>query len=101
MDDVFLRIRGQYRYLWRAIDQDGAVVDVLLQERRDAASAGRFFGHLVARLGGELRTIVTDNWEVTRLPAASCCRALRTTPVDTRTIGPNCRISRPGYENGA
>ena len=60
MDEVFVRIRGQYRYLWRAVDQDGEVVDVLLQERRDAASARRFFRHLLSRLGGEPRTIVTD-----------------------------------------
>jgi putative transposase len=33
MDEVFVRIRGQQRYLWRAVDQDGEVVDALLQER--------------------------------------------------------------------
>ena len=60
IDEVFVRIRGQQRYLWRAVDQDGEVVDVLLQERRDATSARRFFRHLLARLGGEPRTIVTD-----------------------------------------
>jgi putative transposase len=60
MDEVFVRIRGQPRYLWRAVDQDGEVVDVLLQERRDSASARRFFRHLLAYLGHEPRTIVTD-----------------------------------------
>ena len=60
MDEVFVRIQGRHRYLWRAVDQDGEVVDVLLQERRDAASARRFFRHLLSRLGGEPRTIVTD-----------------------------------------
>ena len=60
IDEVFVRIRGQQRYLWRAVDQDGEVVDVLLQERRDAASAGRFFGRMLARRGHEPRTIVTD-----------------------------------------
>ena len=60
LDEVFVRIRGQYRHLWRAIDQDGEVIDVLLQERRDAASARRFFRLLLPRLGGEPRTIVTD-----------------------------------------
>jgi putative transposase len=63
MDEVFVRIRGQYRYLWRAVDQDGEVVDILLQERRDAAAARRFFGHLLAHLGGEPRTIVADKLE--------------------------------------
>jgi putative transposase len=60
MDEVFVRIQGRHRYLWRAVDQDGEVVDVLLQERRDAASARRFFRHLLTRLRGEPRTIVTD-----------------------------------------
>ena len=60
IDEVFVRIQGRQRYLWRAIDQDGEVVDVLLQERRDAASARRFFRRLLARHGGAPRTIVTD-----------------------------------------
>jgi putative transposase len=60
MDEVFVRIQSQKRYLWRAVDQDGEVVDVLLQERRDAASATRFFRRLLARLGRKPRTIVTD-----------------------------------------
>ena len=60
MDEVFVRIRGQYRYLWRAIDQDGEVVDVLLQERRDGTPAKRFFRQVLGRLRGAPRTIVTD-----------------------------------------
>ena len=60
MDEVFVRIRGQYRYLWRAVDQDGEVIDVLLQQRRDAASARRIFRHVLARLGSDPRMIVTD-----------------------------------------
>jgi len=60
MDQVFVRIGGRQRYLWRAVDQDGEVVDVLLQERRDAAAARRFFRHVLAHLGGAPRTIVTD-----------------------------------------
>ena len=60
MDEVFVRIRGHYQYLWRAVDQDGEVVDVLLQERRDAASARHFFRHMLARLGAAPRTVVTD-----------------------------------------
>ena len=60
MDEVFVRIGGRQRYLWRAVDQDGEVIDVLLQERRDAASAKRFFRHVLGCLGGEPQTIVTD-----------------------------------------
>lgn len=60
MDEVFVRIEGRQRYLWRAVDQDGEVVDVLLQARRDATSARRFLRHVLARLGGEPRRVVTD-----------------------------------------
>jgi len=60
MDEVFVRIQSRHRYLWRAVDQDGEVVDVLLQERRDATAAKRFFQQVLGRLGGAPRTIVTD-----------------------------------------
>jgi putative transposase len=60
MDEIFVRIRRKQRYLGRAVDKDGEVVEVLLQERRDATAARCFFRHLLARLGSEPRTIVTD-----------------------------------------
>jgi len=69
MDEVFDRIRGEQRYLWRAVDQDGEVVDVLVQQRRNADAARRFFKHLLARHHGGPRKIVTDklgSYTVTR-----------------------------------
>ena len=42
IDKVFVRIGGKLQYLWRAVDQDGDVVGVFLQERRDARAAKRF-----------------------------------------------------------
>jgi putative transposase len=42
IDEVFVKINGKQRYLWRAVDQDGEVVDVYLQARRDGAAAKRF-----------------------------------------------------------
>lgn len=58
LDEVFVRIRGEQRYLWRAVDQDGEVVDVLLQERRDANAAKCFIKRLLDQ--GEPRKIVSD-----------------------------------------
>lgn len=55
-----IQINGKQRYLWRAVDQDGEVVDVYLQARRDGAAAKRFFRHLLRLHGGEPRKIVTD-----------------------------------------
>ncbi|WP_371418563.1 DDE-type integrase/transposase/recombinase, partial [Acidisoma sp. S159] len=42
MDEVFIRINGEQHYLWRAVDQDGTVLDVLVQARRSAGAAKRF-----------------------------------------------------------
>ena len=60
IDEVFIKIRGKQHYLWRAVDQDGEVVDVYLQARRDGNAAKRFFRRLLRSHGGEPRKIVTD-----------------------------------------
>ena len=60
IDEVFVRINGKQHYLWRADDQDGEVVDVFLQAKRDGAAAKRFFKRLLRSYGGEPRKIVTD-----------------------------------------
>ena len=60
IDEVFVNIRGQRRYLWRAVDQDGDVVDVYLQTRRDAKAAKRFFRRLLKSHGDTPWRIVTD-----------------------------------------
>ena len=43
VDEVFIRINGKHHYLWRAVDQDGNVLDVLVQSRRNALAAKKFF----------------------------------------------------------
>ena len=60
MDEVFVRINGVQHYLWRAVDQDGEIVDIFLQKRRNATAAKRFLKRLVTKHGGEPRKIVTD-----------------------------------------
>ncbi len=60
IDEVFVKINGKQHYLWRAVDQDGEVVDVFLQAKRDGAAAKRFFKRLLKSHGGEPRKIVTD-----------------------------------------
>lgn len=59
LDEVFVKLRGRQRYFWRAVDQDREVVDVCLQERRDAKAAKRFSQRYL-KAGGELRVIITD-----------------------------------------
>jgi len=60
IDEVFVRINGKQHFLWRAVDQDGEVVDVFLQAKRDGAAAKRFFRRLLRNHGAEPRKIVTD-----------------------------------------
>src|SRR3989442_10340951 len=46
LDELFVNIQGHQRYLWRAVDQDGDVIDILVQPRRDRRAAARFFRKL-------------------------------------------------------
>jgi transposase-like protein len=43
VDETYLKVAGRWRYLYRAVDQFGQVIDVLLSEQRDTAAARRFF----------------------------------------------------------
>ena len=58
--EVFLRIGGKLQYLWRAVDQNGQVLDILVQSRRNARAARRFFRKLLKGLQYTPRVIVTD-----------------------------------------
>src|SRR5882724_3909233 len=60
LHEAFIRIRGVQHYLWRAVDQEGVVLDILVQTRRDAEAAKRFFQRLLKGLQYEPRVIVTD-----------------------------------------
>ena len=60
IDEVFVKINGKQHYLWRAVDQEGDVIDVFLQSCRDGAAAKRFFKRLLRGQGGAPRQIVTD-----------------------------------------
>ena len=60
LDELFVTIQGQRQYLWRAVDQDGDVLDILVQPRRDQRAAKRFFRKLLKGQGSEPRRLVTD-----------------------------------------
>ena len=60
LDEVFVRINGDIYYLWRAVDEDGDVIDILVQPRRDRHAAERFFRKLLKGQGREPRRLVTD-----------------------------------------
>ena len=60
VDEVYIRINGALHYLWRAVDQHGVVLDILVQERRNATAAKRFFRRLLAGLRYRPKRLVTD-----------------------------------------
>jgi putative transposase len=60
MDEVFLAIKGERHYLWRAVDQEGNVLDILVQRRRDKKAAKKFFRKLLKGLSYVPRVIITD-----------------------------------------
>ncbi|MET7354601.1 IS6 family transposase [Streptomyces mirabilis] len=60
LDEVFIKVNGELKYLWRAVDQDGNVLDILVQNRRDKAAARRFFRRLMKKTGTVPRVGVTD-----------------------------------------
>ena len=60
LDEVFCKINGQLVYLWRAVEQSGEVLDIVVQKRRDTKAAKRFFRKLLKGLQYVPRGIVTD-----------------------------------------
>jgi putative transposase len=60
LDEVFIKVHGKTHYLWRAVDQDGTVLDILVTSHRDAKAATRFFRKLLTGLRSVPRVLVTD-----------------------------------------
>ncbi len=85
VDELFLTIRGQRRYLWRAVDQDGDVIDILVTKKRDHRAAKRFFRKALKHQGKPPWQLVTDK--------------LRSYPAAHREVFPSV-VHRTGqYEN--
>jgi transposase-like protein len=60
VDETYVKIAGVWRYVYRAVDQHGQVIDVLVAARRDAAAARRFFRRALATLKVTPTEVVTD-----------------------------------------
>ncbi len=85
LDEVVITIQGEHQYLWRAVDQDGDTIDILVQRRRNKKAAIRFFRRLLKGQGGEPRWLVTDK--------------LRSYGAAHRTIMPTVTHSNHVYAN--
>ena len=60
LDELFVNIQGRQQYLWRAVDEDGDVIDILVQSRRNQRAAERFFRKLLKGQGCTPRRLITD-----------------------------------------
>jgi putative transposase len=106
LDEVFVHVSGEPYLLWRAVDQHGAEVDILLQKRRDKAAAKRFFQRLLAQYPNGPRKIITN--QLRSYPAAkaeiSALAGVKHVFVKQRresTTEPRIAISQHVNESGA
>ncbi len=105
LDEVVIGIAGKKHWLWRAVDQDGFVLDILVQSRRDKKAAKRLFRKLLKKQGRAPRVLITDKLRsygrfnasfppMTRWPTFSSAAETTTPP---QTSGPAApRPSPPG-----
>lgn len=77
VDEVLLFRKGQKRSVYRAIDEDGVVVDILLREHRDTASAQAFFRQAIERTGVIPDEVVTDDHQPYIKAVATTCPGAR------------------------
>jgi len=95
--EVFVKINGKQHYLWREVDQDGEIVDVFLQTRRDGAAAKRFFKRLLRLHNGEPRKIVTDKLRSYGVARREVIPEVIHDTSKLRIIGSSNRMSQRGY----
>ena len=82
MDETYVKIRGKWRYLYRAVDKDGNTIDFLLPAHRDKAAALRYFEKAIAQ-NGEPETVTIDK-SGSNLAALQELNADRETPIRIR-----------------
>ena len=85
LDELFVKIRGRQQYLWRAVDEDGDTIDILVQSRRNRLAALRFFRKLLKQQGCVPRRLITDK--------------LRSYPAACRTVMPSVVHCTDQYAN--
>ena len=85
LDELFVKIQGRQQYLWRAVDEDGDAIDILVQSRRNQRAAIRFFRKLPKSQGWVPRRLITDK--------------LRSYPAALRTVMPSVVHCTEQYAN--
>jgi putative transposase len=98
LDEIYIKINGEWQYLWRAVDQHGNVLDILVQSRRDAKAAKRFMAKLIKKHCRTPRVLVTDKLRSYDVAHRELMRS-STGARSTSTTGPRTPINRPGSAN--
>jgi putative transposase len=96
LDEPFVGINGQQQYLWRAVDQDGNVIDILLQSRRDQRAAERFLRRSLRGQGKQSFLIITDKLKSYAAASRTILPAVTHDTQQYATIAPRFRISPLG-----
>jgi putative transposase len=85
VDEIFVTMRGQRFYLWRAVDQDGDAIDILVTKRRNQRAAKRFFRKVLKGQGSPPWQLITDK--------------LKSYPAAHREVFPSVEHRTRQYEN--
>jgi putative transposase len=100
LDEVFIKIKGKLHHLWRAVDQDGDTLDILVQSRKNKNAAERFFRKLLKGLKYSPNKIVTDKLK----SYGAAHREMRLSAVhetaSTKTIGLKIHTNEHVNKNG-
>ena len=100
LDELFVKIQGQQQYLWRAVDEDGDVLDILVQSRRNRRAATRFFRKLLKRQGREPRRLITDKLRSYSAAHRTVMPSVIHSTQQYETIARKSRINQPASGSG-
>jgi len=93
VDETYVKVAGQWRYVYRAIDQFGQVIDVLVSARRDTNAARRFFEWAIGTTKVTPAEITTDQAPVYRPCWRCCCQRHGTAVTNTPTTGSSATMA--------
>ncbi len=99
VDEVFITIRGQRHYLWRAVDQDGDVLDILVTRHRDRKAAKRSFRKVLKHQGRPPFELVTDKLRSYPVRTESSSHQSTIEPGNTKTTELKSPTSTPESRN--
>jgi transposase-like protein len=99
LDEVYLKISGRMVYLWRAVDAEGEVLDVLVQSKRNKHAALKLMRKLLRKCGFVPDRLITDDLRWYGAAAMILGLAPAMSAVSGRTTAPRIRISRPDAGN--